>query len=126
MSREDEPRFRTTFSPESYARTTDSAVRFVPVGMGGTVLGYLWASTTDEAAKYVARRDAGDAGVNAGVAWVQRLRWAKATGLTPLQALRHWAGQPEDTRAGRIDPDTERVLPSLRALEDLAADRPRR
>ncbi|MEU9830332.1 hypothetical protein AB0D67_02210 [Streptosporangium sp. NPDC048047] len=121
MSLQDQPEFRTVWAPESFARTTESAVRFSPVVLGDAVVGYLWAATADDAAQYVAREDGGDAGFNAAVSWVQRLRWAKANGLTPLQALRHWAGQEEDPRAGRIPPDAEQELPSLRALEELAA-----
>ncbi|MFE3453950.1 hypothetical protein ACFXJ8_33995 [Nonomuraea sp. NPDC059194] len=121
MSLTDEPKFRTTFAPESYARTTESAIRYVPVSIDSTIVGYLWAAVSDDAAKYVAREDAGDLGANAGVAWVQRLRQARANGLAPLQALRHWVGQEEDPRAGRIDLDTEQELPNLKALEDLAA-----
>ncbi|WP_433246631.1 hypothetical protein ACQPYK_45570 [Streptosporangium sp. CA-135522] len=121
MSLKDDPKFNTVWVPESHPQTTQSAVRFVPVTMNGAVVGYLWAAVTDDAARYVAREDSGDAGFNAGVAWVQRLRWAKANGVTPLQALRHWAGHEEDPRAGRVDPDSEQECPSLRALEELAA-----
>ncbi|GGO76972.1 hypothetical protein [Nonomuraea cavernae] len=121
MSLHDEPEFQTVWAPESYSRTTESAVRFVSVITGDVVVGYLWAALTDDAARYVARADAGDVGANAGVAWVQRLRWAKANGLTPLRALRHWAGQAEDARAGRILRDAEQELPGLPALERLAA-----
>ncbi|WP_188197858.1 hypothetical protein [Nonomuraea sp. SYSU D8015] len=56
------------------------------------------------------------------IAWTQRLRWAKANGLTPLQALRHWAGQQGDDRAGRVPADVEFELPTLRELEELAAE----
>jgi hypothetical protein len=121
VSMEDQPEFRTVWAPESYPRTTESAVRYVPVMLGDGVVGYLWAAVTDDAAQYVARQDAGDAGFNAGVPWVQRLRWAKANGLAPLQALRHWAGQEEEPRAGRIPPGAEQELPSLSALNELAA-----
>ncbi|MEV0590888.1 hypothetical protein [Nonomuraea cavernae] len=122
MSLQDQPRFETLRAPEGYPRTTESAVRFIPVLFGDTVVGYLWAAVTDDAARYVARAGAGDAGPNAGVAWVRRLRWAKANGLTPLRALRHWVGRAEDVRAGHLPVDAERELPGLSALERLAAD----
>ncbi|MCP2358407.1 hypothetical protein HD597_005427 [Nonomuraea thailandensis] len=108
-------------SPESYPRTTSSAVRYVPVLMGESVIGYVWAAVTDDAARYVRRLSAGEAADNAAVMWTRRLRWAKANGLTPLQALRHWAGQDEDERAGRVPAGVEFELPGLQELEELAA-----
>ncbi|MFD0476601.1 hypothetical protein ACFQ0B_56495 [Nonomuraea thailandensis] len=39
----------------------------------------------------------------------------------PLQALRHWAGQDEDERAGRVPAGVEFELPGLQELEELAA-----
>ncbi|MFI7704585.1 hypothetical protein [Nonomuraea sp. NPDC049480] len=122
MSLKDEPRFQTVWSPESYPRTTSAAVRYVPVVMRETVIGYLWAAVTDDAARYVRRENGGEAAVNAAIVWTQRLRWAKANGLTPLQALRHWAGQQEDDRAGMVPAGVEFELPTLRELEELAAE----
>jgi hypothetical protein len=122
MSLKDEPKFETIWSPESYADTTESAVRFVPVLKGAAVMGYLWAAVTDDAADYIPREDADVDGFNVSVEWVQRLRWAKANGLTPLQLLRRWVGEPEDPQAGRIEPDSEREVPSLQALEELAEE----
>lgn len=120
MSLKEDPEFRTVWSPESYADTTNSAVRFVPVLKGVAVMGYLWAAVTDDAAGYVPREDADVAGFNVSVEWVQRLRAAKADGLAPLQALRRWVGEPEDPQAGHIEPGSERELPSVAALEKLA------
>ncbi|MCF6468987.1 hypothetical protein FAF44_11390 [Nonomuraea sp. MG754425] len=121
MSLKDQPRFRTVRSPESYERTTSGAVRYVPVLMGEAVVGYLWAAVAGDAAGFVRRESGGDVAANAAVAWVRRLRWAKAGGLTPVRALRHWAGQDEDERAGRVPADAESELPALRELQDLAA-----
>lgn len=83
MSLKDQPSFRTLSAPDAYPRTTSSPIRYVPILMGDEVIGYLWAAVTDDAAHYVAREGAGDAGRNGAVAWIQRLRWAKANDLTP-------------------------------------------
>ncbi|MCK2214691.1 hypothetical protein MF672_012930 [Actinomadura sp. ATCC 31491] len=121
MSLKDQPQFRTIHAPDSYARTTSAPVRYVPVLKDDTVIGYLWAATSDDAAQYVPREQAGDPAFDAAVAWTGRLRWAKASGVTPLAALRHWAGESEDARAGRVPVGAPFELPSLRALEELAA-----
>ncbi|MFI7423159.1 hypothetical protein [Nonomuraea sp. NPDC049684] len=91
MSLKDQPEFRTVYAPDAYPRTTASAVRYVPVLKDGAV------------------------------AWTGRLRWAKANGVTPLRALRHWAGEAEDARAGQVPVRQPFELPSLSALEELAA-----
>lgn len=121
MSLKDEPAFRTVWAPDTYPRTTSAAVRYVPVVKDGVVIGYLWAATTDDATQYVAREQAGDAALDAAVAWTRRLRWAKANGITPLQALTLWAGTPEDPRAGAVPPGTPFEAPSLAHLAELAA-----
>jgi hypothetical protein len=112
----EDPQFQIVSAPDSFPRDTESGVRFVPVTRQGTLMGYVWASVTDDAAGYIARDAAGDDGFNTGVRWVQRLRWAKANGLTPLQVLTHWAGQPEDAATGRISPDAESTGASLAEL----------
>ncbi|MEU1725225.1 hypothetical protein ACNF49_27950 [Actinomadura sp. ATCC 39365] len=121
MSLKDQPEFRTLHAPDAYPRTTTSAVRYVPVLKDDTVIGYLWAAATDDAAQYVPREQAGDAAFDAAVVWTRRLRWAKANDVTPLRALRHWAGEAEDARAGQVPVRQPFELPSLRALEELAA-----
>ncbi|WP_395992949.1 hypothetical protein [Actinomadura sp. 9N215] len=112
--------------PETdYPASTDGPVRYFPVVLQGKVVGYLWASVTDDAAHWQDRGDAGALGKNAGVPWVQRLSEAGEEGLTPLQALRKWKGAPEDPRGGAIPADAEeREAPSLRALQELTGDYP--
>ncbi|NJC72173.1 hypothetical protein HC031_20985 [Planosporangium thailandense] len=87
----------------------------------GDLIGYLWAAVTDDAISFVVRDKGGDAAYNAAVRWTHRLRWAKANGITPLQALRHWAGQPEEPLTGYVPEGAEQEAPSLGALEALAA-----
>jgi hypothetical protein len=99
----EDPQFRTVWAPDQYRSTTDRPVRLRRVLRRGAVMGYLWASETDDAAGFVARARAGDDGLNVSVAWVERLRSARAQGLGPLQALRRWVDAAEDPHAGRVD-----------------------
>lgn len=117
----EDPQFRTVSAPDDFAWTTDAPVRYVPVAKAGNLLGYLWAATTDDAAAFVVREAQGSDAFNASAAWVERLRWAKGRGMTPLQALRHWAGTPEDDRAGAVA-GPEREAPNLGDLRRLTAD----
>lgn len=90
----EDPQFRTVSAPDEFGWTTDSAVLYVPVTRHGDVLGYLWSAVSDDAAGFAVRASQGSDALNASVAWVGRLRSAKAQGMTPLQALRSWAGAP--------------------------------
>jgi hypothetical protein len=116
----EDPEFRTVWAPEQYPGTTGRPVRLHRVLRRRRVMGYLWAGVDDGAAGFVVRGQAGDDGLNTAVAWVGRLRDAKAQGLTPLQALRRWVGAEEDPRAGRVD-TAEYEVGSLAELERQAA-----
>lgn len=117
----EDPRFQTVSAPDEFPITTDGAVRFVPVTRRGTVVGYIWAAVANDAAGYVPREAAGDDGFNTGVRWVERLLWAKANGLAPLDVLAQWAGQPEDDRAGYVPPDVAAAASTAASLSDLRA-----
>ncbi|OLT10819.1 hypothetical protein BJF79_25445 [Actinomadura sp. CNU-125] len=79
------------------------------------------ASTADDAASYMHRAAAGDDGFNSSVPWRRALRAALEYGMTPLQALHHAVGTPEDVRAGGIPADTPvSEAPSLAALRSIA------
>lgn len=45
------------------------------------------------------------------------MRESKAQGLTALEALRRWTGQPDDPKAGYVPTDAEGQAPDLAALE---------
>lgn len=117
---DDEPRFETVWAPDDWPWTTDGAVRYVPARLEDALLGYLWASEMDDAAGFVPAAPAGAAGDNADVAWTDRLREAKASGLTPLAALRHWAGRPADDRCGAVPAAAELRAGSLAEVQRLA------
>lgn len=111
-----DPAFRTVHAPSRFPSATSSPVRCRAVTLRGRPVGYLWAATTDDAAGFVVRKAAGADAFNASVGWAERLRRAKANGLTPLQALRHWTGDAEDLKAGTVT-DQEEEHPTLAALE---------
>ncbi|GAB3945095.1 hypothetical protein [Micromonospora vulcania] len=112
----EDPEFRPVSLPDNYPGTTTSAVRVLPVRLGGRTIGYLWAAVTDDAAGFVERPDAGHVGLNAGIGWVQRIRWARANQVRPLQLLRHWAGKPEHAKAGLVPDVAVQEVPSLAEL----------
>ncbi|MFC4020409.1 hypothetical protein ACFOW4_21035 [Micromonospora sp. GCM10011542] len=116
----EDPQFRTVSMPDNYPDSTTSPVRVLPVQLGGRTIGYLWAAVTDDAAGFVERADAGHLGLNAGIGWVQRIRWAKANQVRPLQILRHWAGKPEHAKAGFVPDADAQEAPSLAALRAYA------
>jgi hypothetical protein len=110
-----------TLEKVGYPFLSESAVRCLPVTLKGVVLGYLWASEADDAADYEPCAAAAPAGLDAGLVWGPRLMRAWEEGLTPLQVLRRWKGEPEHPEAGGIAADAEeRVVPSADALEELA------
>lgn len=104
---------------------TESSIQYLPVILGTVPLGYLWASTANDAASFVCLGGIDQAEVQsrkAGTAWLERLRQSKAEGKTPLQALRYWTFEPEDPVAGAVPPGTEvQELSSLAELQALAA-----
>jgi hypothetical protein len=110
-----------TLEKPGYSFLTESAVRYVPVTNAGEVLGYLWAAVDDDAADFVPRLPAEERGNLAMGPWISRLDQAKQEGLTPIEALRRWIGEPEDARAGGIAGDAEiREASSLEALKEIA------
>jgi hypothetical protein len=115
----EDPEFRLVSAPESYPKTTSSAVRYVPVRRGDRELGYLWVSVDDDAAGFVWRPDQRPDSFNTGQVWVKRLRAAKAEGLTPAELLQRWVGHPED-EGGHVPTGAEQTAPGLDALKALA------
>jgi hypothetical protein len=108
-----------------YRSSTDTPVSYRPVTRGSEVLGYLWASNSDDAASYLRRAAAGADGLRAGALWRARLAEAKSEGLTPAQALRRWVGLPGYLEFGGIAADAdESEAPSLAALRQIARELP--
>lgn len=105
-----------------YSDQTEKPVAYLRVIRDQTVLGYLWASDEDQAAGYIPRSSAGDDALNTGVAWSQRLREAKARGLTPAQALAELTCFVGNARIGRASWPDVRMSESLDILRALGAE----
>jgi len=105
-----------------YDSFTEGPIRYLPVEVGGEVIGYLWASAADDAASFLrVMVEPLDRSLDAAVAWSERLRQAEAEGLTPAQALLRWVGAPPDPRAGAIPASVvPREAASKHALREIA------
>jgi hypothetical protein len=109
------------FRDVSYRRTVDGPVRYVPVRGDHGVLGYLWASDTENGASFEPV-DVGDDDIyKAGLVWLERLRSAHDQGLSPSAALIELSGLPDEGGAGRVDPTAEPLTMDLASLRELAS-----
>ncbi|MFG2017232.1 hypothetical protein [Actinomadura geliboluensis] len=107
--------------PPTYPELTAAPVRYLPVTLDGTVVGFVWASVDGRAAGYLRREPAGTAGEVAAGLWKLRLSDAHREGVPSLQALRRCALAPADRLSGVIGQDAPvRELPGLDALRELA------
>ncbi|MFE3954963.1 hypothetical protein ACFXPS_12335 [Nocardia sp. NPDC059091] len=107
----------------TFPAETASSLVFYAITRENTILGYLWSATTENAADYLPRAAAGDAGVVASGLWKHRLQNAFGRGKSSLEALRQCRNVSAYAydRFGLIEPDAiERLAPSLAALRDLA------
>ncbi|GAA2832221.1 hypothetical protein GCM10010441_66040 [Kitasatospora paracochleata] len=112
--------FTLVDGPPEYPNSTDGPVEYVVVANTVGVVGYLWASVASDAAGVVQRDAAGSEGFNAMVAWVARLRDARARELAPAQALAELAEYDGGPYMGRAVPGERYVTGSLDNLESLA------
>ena len=111
-----------TLELTTYRACTDTAVRCLPVVLDGHVVGYVWASETEDAAGYVGRGRTGKVGWDAGGPWNRRLQKAWDAGFTAWEAVQLWIGEPEDSVGGAIPDDAEEmVLPDSQAARYLAS-----
>ncbi|MDQ7906557.1 hypothetical protein RB614_18745 [Phytohabitans sp. ZYX-F-186] len=114
-----EPKIATS-SPRGrprYLAVTEGPVHYITVVKDGRTMGYLWASTSDNAASYERRGfDVEDNDVWGR--WLARLDEAAAEGVAPLEAVRRLAGSTVD-EAGAAEA-REREAPSLAALKEIA------
>jgi hypothetical protein len=106
-----------------YRPYTRTAVRYYPVVLNGTIIGFLWASETDYAASFLRRLEAQEtlAGFQAAVVWSERFAEASARRMSPIEALRYWVGRSEHPEAGGIPAGTpEGEADSEQALDEIA------
>lgn len=105
---------------DGYAKTANGQVEYVAVAGEHGVLGYLWAADAEGAASYEPRDAAEDAGYQAGLRWLERLREAKEHGLSPSAALVELSRDPGDHRMGRVVPGSRTTAPDLATVRELA------
>ncbi|MEV0178409.1 hypothetical protein AB0I54_03735 [Streptomyces sp. NPDC050625] len=99
----------------------DSRVRFAEVGLGGRVIGFLWATIDERASGYEPYTPAGDAALDAALTWLARLSEARERGATPSQALRELSALPsDDAQSGLVVPGSLREAASLEYVQDLS------
>jgi hypothetical protein len=107
----------------NYATETDAPVRYLPVLLDSTVVGYVWAAVTGQAAGYLPRAQAGRAGEIAAGLWQLRFSDAHLAGQPATAALSRLPSFAADPLSGVIAPGTaEREAPGLAALRHLAAE----
>lgn len=107
----------------TYPTETTSAVVYLPITRNGTVFGYLWAATNDNAAGFLERTTTGRDGMVVGGLWLSRLIDAYEAGLPALEGFQHIRKLPPNApeRYGVIDPKTpEQHAESLAELRQLA------
>lgn len=110
-----------TLERHDFLAVSDAPVRCLPVILRDQVIGCLWASETEDAAAFCARRGSGAVGFEAGGPWRTRLRKAREDGLSPLESIRMWVGEPEDPVGGGVPADAaEWVVPNSWAARALA------
>jgi hypothetical protein len=116
----DEPRFRTVRAPDTYPKLTDGPVLWAPVSKSGHLIGYVWAAETGDAADFFLRpgHPMHEPWLNTRVTWVDRLRQARAQGLTAVEALEQWGRHPEEATGELGARQRAESLHALRALAE--------
>lgn len=113
-------------SPEwqagTFAKATTGPVSYRVATREGVPLGYVWHDESGEAAGWAPRRDAGDAGLNAGVSWARGLREQKSAGANSAEAVARLS-EPGvmPASAGSTVGAEVRAITSLADLKALAA-----
>ncbi|MGW2888284.1 hypothetical protein ACWDDN_23695 [Streptomyces griseoruber] len=105
-------------SQEEYPETTELPVRYFTVQDKGETLGYVWASSEDNAAGFEPRTAAGERAFEAGREWLLKLREAHGRGLAAASVLSWLAQQSISPGIGSIAEQEPRECASLDALEE--------
>lgn len=102
----------------TYELWTRLPVAYLPVTLGDQLVGYLWGSKEGKAASFFPHLAVDINRVKSSIFWHERLDETYQLGLTPLEAIRYWAGKPEDPRYGGIRGDAEEK--DARTIQELA------
>ncbi|WP_326817534.1 hypothetical protein OIE61_22555 [Streptomyces sp. NBC_01762] len=113
--------FRRIAGPPRYNRVAQGPVRYVRVAAdNGVVIGYVWANDEDEAAGWVTPPELGAAEINAGAAWLRKLRDAKAREIAPTALLAELIRDTSDIQGSRVVPGSPAESTTLDGLKELA------
>ncbi|MFD0278959.1 hypothetical protein ACFVHB_34320 [Kitasatospora sp. NPDC127111] len=111
--------FKLVSSLPRYNRTTDKPVEFfVTFYEDEYPTGLIWFCDEDDAAGFEWWQQLPNE--NAAIFWNDKLRRARARGLTPSQAVHELMSEPGTRLSGRILPDSRATAPSLTWLAELA------
>ena len=104
-----------------YAGETEEPVEYVAVANEESgVIGYLWVNDADDAASWVERPDADPDSFEGAALWFELLRYYKAQGLPPSQALARIADHPGGQVSGRVVAGSRAMGSSLAELRRIA------
>lgn len=90
-----------------YDRWSRRPIAYLPVMVGGELVGCLWASVEGHAAGYLRRIAADSDNITRPSYWNEQLDRLADRGMTALDAIRSWIGAPADAHMGRIPADAE-------------------
>lgn len=120
LSREEmweDPQLKPVGPLPGYEQMAEGPIVHAPVEKNGRVIGHLWASMDGRAGSFLPI-DSNDAdALNAKGVWIKRLNQDAKKGLTSVQALEHWIGDPEDARGGCIHRESR--IERATSLDDL-------
>ncbi|MEU0837699.1 hypothetical protein [Streptomyces sp. NPDC005969] len=119
---EEDMQFKRIAGPPRYNRVAQGPVQYVRVAAdSGVLIGYVWANDEDEAAGWVTPPGLSAAEINAGAAWLRKLRDAKSRGLAPTALLAELVRDTGDIKGSRVVPGSLTEAPTLDALKELAS-----
>ncbi|MGW1737114.1 hypothetical protein [Streptomyces sp. NPDC001937] len=113
--------FKHIAGPPRYNRVARGPVQYVRVASNtGVVIGYVWANDEDDAAGWVTPPGLGAAEINAGAAWLRKLRDAKAREIAPTALLAELIRDTSDIGSSHVVAGSQAETPTLAALKELA------
>ncbi|MFB7313493.1 hypothetical protein [Streptomyces sp. NPDC056192] len=117
---EEDVQFKRIAGPPRYNRVARGPVQHVRVvADNGVVIGYVWANDEDDAAGWLVPPGLGAAEINAGAAWLRKLRDAKAREIAPTTLLTELIRDTSDIQGSRVVPGSPAESTTLDELKEL-------
>ncbi|MFE7246181.1 hypothetical protein [Streptomyces sp. NPDC057582] len=119
---EEDMQLKRVAGPPRYNRVAQGPVQYVRVAAdSGETLGYVWANDEGDAAGWVTPPGLGPNEINAGAAWLRKLRDAKSRGLAPTVLLAELVRDTSDIKGSGVVPGSLTEAPTLNVLKELAS-----